>query len=121
MLWIGVLPALLVFWIMSGVRESPVWLARQQHLRDRQEKDRMSLGRLFTPALLPITIQTSVLMGAFIFSYHSITFWYPTFLGAAKAGAAPVPRRAESGRHAGQHLLRVAVGDRARAARRRHG
>jgi len=89
MLWIGVLPALLVFWIMSGVRESPVWLARQQHLRDRQEKDPMSLGRLFTPALLPITIQTSVLMGAFIFSYHSITFWYPTFLGAAKL--APLP------------------------------
>jgi SHS family lactate transporter-like MFS transporter len=26
-------------------------------------------------------VQTSVLMGAFIFSYHSITYWYPTLLG----------------------------------------
>ena len=29
MLWIGVVPALLVFWIMARVQESPVWLARQ--------------------------------------------------------------------------------------------
>ena len=28
MLWIGVLPALLVFWIIGGVKESPVWLER---------------------------------------------------------------------------------------------
>jgi SHS family lactate transporter-like MFS transporter len=89
MLWIGVLPALMVFWIMSKVKESPVWLERQRHLRDRQERDRVSLGRLFQRDLLPVTIQTSVLMGAFIFSYHSITFWYPTFLASAKREPLP--------------------------------
>ena len=30
---LGALPALLVLWIRSGVSESPVWLARQRHLR----------------------------------------------------------------------------------------
>ena len=82
MLWIGVLPALLVFWIMRHVRESPVWLERQQTLRERRERDTFSLPRLFTPALLPTTIQTSLLMGAFLFSNQSITFWYARFLSS---------------------------------------
>ena len=36
MMWIGILPAFLVFFIMSGVKESPVWLDRQRHLKARQ-------------------------------------------------------------------------------------
>ena len=81
MLWIGILPALLVLWIMSSVAESPEWLERRKQLRDRRAPESMSLRRLFDRDLLPVTIQTSVLMGGFIFSYHSITYWYPTFLG----------------------------------------
>jgi SHS family lactate transporter-like MFS transporter len=81
MLWIGILPALLVFWIVRNVRESPVWLERQRHLKDRHERDPVSLGSLFKPDLLPITLQASLFMGALLFFYHSITFWYPTLLG----------------------------------------
>jgi SHS family lactate transporter-like MFS transporter len=80
MLWIGILPAFLVLWIMRGVKESPVWLERQRHLKDRQARDPLSLGRLFQRDLLPVTLQTSLVMGGFIFSYHSITAWYPAFL-----------------------------------------
>ena len=83
MFWTGVIPALLVFWIRSGVSESPVWLARQKQLRERGGRevgDRVSLVRLFQPDLLGATIQTSLLMSVFMFSYYSITFWYPTFL-----------------------------------------
>jgi SHS family lactate transporter-like MFS transporter len=80
MLWIGILPSCLVFWIMSHVKESPVWLDRQRHLTDRQQAKGISLGRLFKRDLIGVTLQTSLLMGAFIFSYHSITFWYPTLL-----------------------------------------
>ena len=36
MMWLGALPALLVVFIIRGVEESPVWLERQRHLRDRK-------------------------------------------------------------------------------------
>ena len=81
MLWLGILPAFLVLFIMTGVAESPVWLDRQRRLRDRNEKDSLSLLRLFTPDLLKTTIHASVVMGAFLFMYYSITYWYATLLG----------------------------------------
>ncbi len=80
MLWIGILPAFLVLFIMKGVKESPVWLERQQHLKNRQQRDSLSLLRLFKPDLIMTTLHTSLLMGAFLFMYHSITYWYPTLL-----------------------------------------
>ena len=80
MFWMGVLPALLVLWIRAGVSESPVWLARQKHLRDTHRKDQVSMLRIFHKDLLGITIQSSLLLGAFMFSYYSISFWYPTLL-----------------------------------------
>jgi SHS family lactate transporter-like MFS transporter len=82
MLWIGVLPALLVVWIVSAVSESPAWLERQRQLRDRHERDGLSLARLFRRDLLPTTIHASLVMGAFAASYQSIQFWYPAFLEA---------------------------------------
>src|SRR5207237_5161888 len=47
MFWIGVLPALLVVWIMSSVRESPVWLAEREQRRALRVRETMSLARLF--------------------------------------------------------------------------
>jgi SHS family lactate transporter-like MFS transporter len=80
MLWIGILPAFLVLFIMKGVKESPVWLERQRHLKEHKQRDSLSLMRLFKPDLLMTTLHTSILMGAFLFMYHSITYWYPTLL-----------------------------------------
>jgi MFS transporter, SHS family, lactate transporter len=81
MLWIGILPAFLVFFIMKGVQESPVWLERQRHLQAQNRTDSLSLPRLFRRDLIATTLHTSILMGAFLFMYHSITYWYPTLLG----------------------------------------
>ncbi len=81
MLWIGILPAFLVFFIMKGVDESPIWLERQRHLKERGERDSLSVLRLFERRLVLTTLHTSILMGAFLFMYHSITYWYPTLLG----------------------------------------
>src|SRR5262249_22900822 len=81
MLWIGILPAFLVFFIMRGVEESPVWLDRQRHLQGQNQTDTLSLPRLFQPDLIATPLHTSVLIAAFLFMYHSITFWYPTLLG----------------------------------------
>ena len=83
MFWTGVIPALLVLWIRTGVDESPIWLERQRYLKERggQElADRVSILRLFQPDLLWVTVQSSLLLSAFMFSYYSISFWYPTFL-----------------------------------------
>ena len=85
MLWAGVVPALIILVAMTRVKESPVWL-EQQRLR-RESKTpirRVSIGRLFDRDLRSVTIHTSLLMAAFMFSYHSITFWYATFLGTMK-------------------------------------
>src|SRR5438093_979038 len=80
MLWIGILPAFLVFFIMKSVKESPVWLERRRHLKEHKQRDTLSLVRLFRPELLWTTVHTSLVMGAFLFMYHSITYWYPTLL-----------------------------------------
>jgi SHS family lactate transporter-like MFS transporter len=81
MLWAGVLPALGVLAVMTSVKESPVWL---EQLRQRRESGapnhRLSVARLFDRDLRWVTVHTSALMATFIFSYYSITFWYPTFL-----------------------------------------
>ena len=86
MFWTGVIPALLVLWIRSGVSESPVWLARQRRLKDAGPEavtERVSVLRLFRRDLWWATVQSSLLMGAFMFSYYSLSFWYPTFLREA--------------------------------------
>ncbi len=89
MLWIGILPALLVLWIMRRVDESPVWLARQRQLDARRERNETSLPRLFRRDLLPVTVHASLVLGAFLFFYHATTFWYPTLL--AQSGHATLP------------------------------
>ena len=89
MMWIGILPALLVFWIVSHVKESPVWLERQRHLRETNTRDGLSLGRLFRGDLLAITLQTAVMMGAFLTFYYSITFWYARFVGQMHLSTLP--------------------------------
>src|SRR5436190_1608492 len=64
MLWIGVLPALLVLWIMRRVSESPVWLERQRDLQSRQQKSDIALPRLFKRDLIGTTIHASLVMSA---------------------------------------------------------
>ncbi|MGQ0737191.1 MAG: MFS transporter [Acidobacteriota bacterium] len=81
MLWSGIAPALVILAMMIGVQESPVWLEQQRAQRTSGVRaPRFSIARLFDPQLRWVTVHTSLLMATFIFSYHSITFWYPTFL-----------------------------------------
>lgn len=76
MMWIGILPVFLAIWIATAVTESPIWLERQSNMRAANVRHSLALRRLFTRELLPITIQTSIMMGAFLVFYYSITFWY---------------------------------------------
>ena len=80
MLWSGVIPGTIIFFLMRRVPESPVWLARKAALEARGETMGVSLTRLFRRDLLWVTVHTSLLMGGFVSMYQSTTFWYPTLL-----------------------------------------
>ncbi len=75
MFFIGVLPALLVFFIRSGVEESPVW----QNERIARLANRGNLVRSIArnPILYAYAI---LLMAAFNFMSHGSQDLYPTFL-----------------------------------------
>jgi SHS family lactate transporter-like MFS transporter len=79
LLWLGIGPALLVLWIRSSVDESPVWLARQR-VAGPGGLERVSFTRLFGVDTVLMTAQASLLMSAFMFSFYSLTYWYPTML-----------------------------------------
>jgi SHS family lactate transporter-like MFS transporter len=79
LMWVGILPAGLVLWIMKYVKESPVWLERRRHV-ESGAASRGSFAHLFRRDLLPVTLHTSLLLTAILFLYNSITWWYPTLL-----------------------------------------
>ncbi len=79
LMWVGILPASLVLWIMKHVKESPVWLERRQHV-GTSAPPQGSFAHLFRRDLLPITLHTSFLLASLLFLYNSITWWYPTLL-----------------------------------------
>jgi SHS family lactate transporter-like MFS transporter len=84
MLWSGVLPALLVLWIRRRVPESPLWLQQQQSARTRT-----ATGPAWTSGLRTRVLTTALVMGALMFSYQSMSFWYATLL--REDGRNPLP------------------------------
>jgi SHS family lactate transporter-like MFS transporter len=95
MFWIAIVPALFTLWIRSSVTESPVWLEGQRRREEAARAGRplpkagISLMRLFGPDLIATTLQTTIVIGAFMCIYYSVSFWYPTFL--RDAGREPLP------------------------------
>ena len=80
MFWVAATPGVIVFWIWRKVQESPVWLDRQRLLRATHREEKLSVLEIFKRDLMTATLQTTLIMTAFMFSYYSISFWYPTFL-----------------------------------------
>jgi MFS family permease len=82
MFWIGILPALLVFYIRRNVPEPEVF--------DRTRAREAALGEgrhfleIFSPALLKITFPTALLATGVQGGYYAITTWLPTFLKTAR-------------------------------------
>jgi SHS family lactate transporter-like MFS transporter len=79
LMWVGILPAALVLWIMRYVKESPVWLQRRHEIGTGVGMQG-SFAHLFRRDLLRITLHTSFLLASLLFLYNSITWWYPTLL-----------------------------------------
>jgi MFS family permease len=76
--WIGLLPALLVFYIRAYVAEPPVYKAMRDKLV--HEASWESLTDIFSLDVLKTTILTSLLATGAQGGYYSITTWLPTFL-----------------------------------------
>jgi SHS family lactate transporter-like MFS transporter len=87
LMWVGIVPAALVIWIMKHVRESPVWLDRQ---RQTSGPASGAFSRLFHRDLVLVTLHTSVLMASLLFLYNSITWWYPTLLDQINQARLPL-------------------------------
>jgi SHS family lactate transporter-like MFS transporter len=73
MLWSGFLPALVVFWVRRSVPESPVWLAGTSARPAHATAASSTNGLPLWPALL---------LGAVMFAYQSVSFWYGTLIRA---------------------------------------
>jgi SHS family lactate transporter-like MFS transporter len=85
MFWICIVPALFTFWIRARVPESPVWLERRKQIAATSgtaavREPHLSVGRIFHRDLIGTTVQTTLVIGAFMCIYYSVNFWYPTVL-----------------------------------------
>jgi MFS family permease len=76
--WIGITPALLVFFVRRFVDEPPVFAATQTNLAAAGAKT--NFLEIFSPAMLRTTILTSLLATGQQGGYYAITTWLPTFL-----------------------------------------
>jgi MFS family permease len=78
MFWIGILPALLVFYIRRCVPEPQIYTETRRQVEDSGAHT--SFFELFSPQVLEVTLLTSVLAIGAQGGYYAITTWLPTFL-----------------------------------------
>ena len=78
MFWIGILPALLVFYIRRNVPEPEVF--NRTRAREAALGEGSHFLEIFSPAMLKITFLTALLAIGVQGGYYAITTWLPTFL-----------------------------------------
>jgi MFS family permease len=78
MFWIGILPALLVFYIRRHVPEPEVF--SKTRAKVATEGGKSSFLEIFSPDMLRTTFLTSLLAVGAQGGYYAITTWLPTFL-----------------------------------------
>jgi MFS transporter, SHS family, lactate transporter len=83
LLWSGLAPAVLVLWMRRGVPESPLWLAHRNTLSP--ERGSVSAWRR---GLVWRSARVTLVLGALMFSYQSMTYWYASLL--RNVGRAPL-------------------------------
>jgi MFS family permease len=76
--WIGILPALLVFFVRKHVPEPEVY--RQTKALVSKGGKHVSLLEIFSPGLLKTTVFAAILCTGMQGGYYAITTWLPTFL-----------------------------------------
>ena len=78
MFWIGILPALLIFYIRRYVPEPDVF--RRTQAREASLGKGSNLLEIFSPYLLRTTLLTALLAVGAQGGYYAVTTWLPTFL-----------------------------------------
>jgi len=78
MFWIGILPALLVFYIRRKVPEPQLFAETRKKVASSGEK--AVFLQIFSPAVFRVTALTAVLAVGAQGGYYAITTWLPTFL-----------------------------------------
>jgi MFS family permease len=77
---VGVLPALLVFWIQSSVPEPPLWSERHLVAAPRPPLHRLLSGKVLRTGLLATSMNTCALFG-----YWGLFTWIPAYLSLPPA------------------------------------
>jgi SHS family lactate transporter-like MFS transporter len=80
MLWIGVLPALSVFYVRKFVKEPPIWLENRRRQRAEQREVRAPLFSIFKPGVLANTLTACVWMAGGFVAYYSVNALFATHL-----------------------------------------
>ena len=84
--WLGILPALLILYVRSFVKEPEVYVETRQAKEARTREavasgaTRNPLVQIFRPDLLPTTLAASLLAIGAQGGYYAIFTWLPTFL-----------------------------------------
>ncbi len=78
MFWVGILPALLVFYIRRQVPEPEVFSKTRQKMV--AEGNAPHFLEIFAPAVLKTTLLTSILGVGVQGGYYAVTTWLPTYL-----------------------------------------
>jgi len=76
--WIGILPALLIFYIRRYVPEPEVYTRTRAQLASAGGNSRFI--DIFSPSLLRVTVLTSLMATGAQGGYYAVTTWLPTFL-----------------------------------------
>jgi MFS family permease len=76
--WVGLTPALLVFFVRRHVKEPPVFAQTRNNLAAAGKKS--NFLEIFSPSILKTTILTCLLSTGAQGGYYAITTWLPTFL-----------------------------------------
>jgi len=75
--WIGILPALLIFYIRRNIKDPEVFHATRARVKLEGGGNFMEI---FSPRLIKTTIFASLLSTGMMGAYYSVTTWLPTFL-----------------------------------------
>jgi len=80
MLWIGVLPALSVFFVRKFVKEPPIWLENRRRQRLEPREVRAPLIAIFQKQILANTLTACVWLGGGFIAYYSVNALFATHL-----------------------------------------